>query len=186
MFFSSPFGLRKSARAGSGAGRPDCNRRYPAFRPQLEALVGQLGLRDATHFTGFRQDARACQSFMNVCVFPSQNEPFGLVAVETLALGKPTIVFAHQRLDGSDRHCVKNAAEVRRALEASGRVLAVFQGHSHQNDYKQVGGIHYATLVAMVEGSGAENSGFAVADLSPDGTIRVRGFRRQAGYDWGR
>jgi alkaline phosphatase len=98
----------------------------------------------------------------------------------------PTVVFAHQRLDGSDRHCVRNAAEVRTVLEESRKVLAVFQGHSHQNDYKEVGGIHYATLVAMVEGSGAESNGYAVADVTGDGTIRVRGFRRQVGYDWTR
>ena len=97
---------------------------------------------------------------------------------------KPTIVFAHQRLDGSDQHCVKNAAEVRTLLEASGRVLAVFQGHSHKNDYKQINDIHYATLVAMVEGTGIENSGYAIAEVTPDATIHLRGFRKQAGYEW--
>jgi 3',5'-cyclic AMP phosphodiesterase CpdA len=97
---------------------------------------------------------------------------------------KPTIVFAHQRLDGSNRHCVKNAADVRRVFEQSGQVLAVFQGHSHQNDYKHLGGIHYATLVAMVEGHGEENSGYALADIAHDGTIHIRGFRRQSNYDW--
>jgi len=30
---------------------------------------------------------------MDVCVFPSTTETFGLVAIETLFLGKPTIVF---------------------------------------------------------------------------------------------
>lgn len=45
-------------------------------------------------------------------------------------------------------------------------MLAVFQGHSHKNDYKHLTGIHYATLVAMVEGTGEENSGYAMADES--------------------
>ena len=33
------------------------------------------------------------------------------------------------------RSIVKNAAEVRRILQASDRVLAVFQGHHHEGDY---------------------------------------------------
>ena len=63
---------------------------------------------------------------------------------------KETVVFAHQRLDVSNHYDVKNAAEVRKLLEKSGKMLAVFQGHSHKNDYKDMGGIHYCTLVAMV------------------------------------
>lgn len=98
----------------------------------------------------------------------------------------PVIVFAHQRLDVSNNHGVKNNAEVRNLLEASGRVLAVFQGHSHRNDLKEIGGIHYCTLVAMVEGSGAENNGYSLLDIEPDGTIRLTGFRRQTSYKWER
>jgi len=98
----------------------------------------------------------------------------------------PAIVFAHQRLDGTDRHCVRNAAEVRGVLEASGKVLVVFQGHSHANGYKQVGGIHYATLVAMIEGSGTESSGYALAAVSRDGVVTVEGFRKQSAFRWER
>lgn len=58
-------------------------------------------------------------------------------------------------------------------------MLAVFQGHSHANDYQQIAGIHYCTLVAMIEGSGAENSGYAVLDVMPDSSLRLHGFRRQ-------
>lgn len=97
---------------------------------------------------------------------------------------KKTIVFAHQRLDVSNDHGVKNSVEVRRAFEDSARVLAVFQGHSHQNDYKEIGGIHYTTLVAMVEGSGAENNGYSVMDIRADGTIHLRGFRQQKSREW--
>ena len=63
-------------------------------------------------------------------------------------------------------------------------MLAVFQGHSHKSDYKEIAGIHYCTLVAMVEGSGAENNGYAMMDIRPDGTIRVTGYRQQRNYDW--
>lgn len=96
----------------------------------------------------------------------------------------PTIVFAHQRLDVTTDHGVKNCVEVRNILNDSGRVLAVFQGHSHKNDVKDIDGIHYCTLVAMVEGSGLENSGASVLELHDDGTIHVTGFRKQKSYDW--
>jgi alkaline phosphatase len=97
---------------------------------------------------------------------------------------KRTVVFAHQRLDVSNQYGVKNAADVREVLAESGNVLAVFQGHSHKNDHKDIGGIHYCTLVAMVEGSGAESNGYSVMNLATDGTISIKGFRKQADYMW--
>ena len=99
---------------------------------------------------------------------------------------KPTIVFAHQRLDVSNDHGVRNNADVRKLFESSGQVLSVFQGHSHQNDLKEVGGIHYCTLRAMVEGSGVENNGFSRLDIKSDGAIRLTGFRQQQSYAWKR
>ena len=92
------------------------------------------------------------------------------------------VVFAHQRLDKSG-HSVKNAAAVRGILEKSGKVLVVFQGHSHANDYQQMARVHYCTLVAMVEGSGPESSGYTMLDVMPDHSLRVHGFRRQANRD---
>jgi len=91
----------------------------------------------------------------------------------------PVIVLAHQRLDIDKAHAVRNAAEVRALLEKSGKVLAVFQGHSHKNDHQQIADIHYTTLVAMVEGSGAENSGYTMLEIMPDSSLRLKGFRRQ-------
>ncbi len=100
------------------------------------------------------------------------------------ATSKPTIVFAHQRLDVGSPYGVKNAAEIRQVLEA-GNVRAVLQGHSHKNDHNEIGDIHYCTLVAMVEGSGPEQNGFSTMTLSPDGTIEITGFRKQQNYHWG-
>lgn len=95
----------------------------------------------------------------------------------------PVIVFAHQRLDEDKAHAVRNAAEVRALLEKSGKVHAVFQGHSHKNDYQQIAGIHYTTLVAMIEGSGAENNGYSMLEFMSDGSLRLNGFRKQMDRD---
>jgi alkaline phosphatase len=99
------------------------------------------------------------------------------------ATGK-VIVLTHQRLDVSNNYGVKNAAQVRKVLEDSGKVLAVFQGHSHKNDLKDINGIHYCTLVAMVEGSGAEHNGYSVLDVLAGDVLRLTGFRKQAKYEW--
>jgi alkaline phosphatase len=69
-------------------------------------------------------------------------------------------------------------------LEPSGNVLAVFQGHSHKNDHQEISGIHFCTLVAMVEGGGQESNGYSTMDVLADGAIRVTGFRKQANYNW--
>ena len=64
-----------------------------SLKNQFEEQVKSLGISTKTLFTGFRPNVKEYQNRMNVCVFPSENEPFGLVAVETLSLGKPTIIF---------------------------------------------------------------------------------------------
>ena len=90
----------------------------------------------------------------------------------------PVVVFAHQRLDEAGKHSVRNAAEVRTALEKSGKVAAVLQGHSHQNEYQQMNGIHYVTLAALIEGSGEENNSYGILEVMSDGAIRIKGFRK--------
>lgn len=93
----------------------------------------------------------------------------------------PSVVFIHQLLDGDrDAYFVKNAAAVRRVLEQSGRVHTVFQGHYHEGKYARVQGIHYYTLNAMVMGSGPQNSAYAIADVYPDGSVKVTGVQRAA------
>jgi len=93
------------------------------------------------------------------------------------AAGRPTIVFIHQLLDGEGDYYVKNAADVRAILEASGRVLAVFQGHHHQGGYSHINGIHYCTLNAVVEGPHPAHNAFAVVEVAANLNIRVTGYR---------
>lgn len=94
------------------------------------------------------------------------------------------IIFGHQRLDVEGHYGVKNAPQVRKLLEQSGKVLAVFQGHNHVNEHQLLGGIHYCTLMAVVEGSGDENNAYAIVDILAGDVLRVRGFRKQQHYQW--
>ena len=90
----------------------------------------------------------------------------------------PVIVFIHQLLDGTGSVYVNNAADVRQILQASGKVFAVFQGHHHSGSYSNIAGIHYYTLKALVEGSGPENNSYAIAEVYPDGSIAITGYRK--------
>ena len=62
------------------------------LRAEYETLASKLGVSDRVLFTGFQTTVTPFQDIMDVCVFPSVGEPFGLVAVETFAKGKPTLV----------------------------------------------------------------------------------------------
>ncbi len=105
---------------------------------------------------------------------------------ELAAAREPVIVLAHQRLDGSGDLYVKNSDEVRAALKASGKVLAVFQGHDHPGDHRHLDGIHYHTLKAVVDGGGVEANAYAVVEVHPNLDITVTGFRRAVSMDLAR
>jgi hypothetical protein len=96
------------------------------------------------------------------------------------------IVFIHQLLDDTGSVYVKNAAQVRQIFNASGKVLAVFQGHHHSGSYSNIAGIHYYTLKAVVEGHGPENNSYAIAEVHPDGNITVNGYRKAVSAQLGR
>ena len=91
---------------------------------------------------------------------------------------EPAIVFVHQQLDGTGSYYVKNAAEVRRAIETSGKVIAVFQGHRHEGGFSQINGVPYFTFRAAVEGAGPDSSAFSVVEVGKDLGIRVIGHGR--------
>lgn len=75
---------------------------------------------------------------------------------ETLdAAAGGAVVFCHQNLDAreGDPHVIRNAAEVRRILEESGKVMAVLQGHCHSGCRNEQKGILYHTFRALCEGN---------------------------------
>lgn len=64
------------------------------LRAELEQMVRNHGLSQKVIFTGFRKNISDFQKLLNLCVFPSQHEAFGLVPVEMLLLGKPVVIFS--------------------------------------------------------------------------------------------
>lgn len=93
------------------------------------------------------------------------------------------LVFCHQRLDEDKAHGIQNRQAIRNLLEASGKVRAVFQGHSHQNDLQVIQGIPYCTLRAVVEQPGLENNSWTLATLHDHGGVSLQGFARQKTYE---
>ncbi len=93
----------------------------------------------------------------------------------------PTIVFCHHPLfeyyhDGNKYH-INDFKEVQQILETSKKVLAVFQGHIHNEEFREINNIHYITQFGMVDYSGLENNSFAIVELTSN-SLKVEGFKR--------
>jgi glycosyltransferase involved in cell wall biosynthesis len=54
-------------------------------------LATSLGLTERVHFLGFRQDVPELMQAVDLLVFPSRYEPFGLVVIEAMASGLPVV-----------------------------------------------------------------------------------------------
>ena len=83
----------------------------------------------------------------------------------------PVVLFSHQRIDCTSKYSVKNDAAVREVISLSGKVTAVFQGHRHEDDLKQIDGTSYYTLGAHVDEAGP-----AVVTLDGKGVRLARDF----------
>ena len=68
------------------------------YEARLTALCAQLGLEDRVHWTGQLEDVRPALAAMDIFVHPGAPEPFGLVNIEAMAMGKPVVAFAHGAL----------------------------------------------------------------------------------------
>ncbi len=120
------------------------------------------------------------------------------------AASLPAVVFTHQTLDRVDEqdHNIKNASDVRKILEDSGRVLTVLSGHDHAGGYANIKGIHYIVMNGNVGVSDQRSwkatsrkkgfatdidNQFAVLKIFSEGAtkyrIKLEGYGRQASYD---
>jgi glycosyltransferase involved in cell wall biosynthesis len=66
----------------------------PEYEPFLRRLVDELGLGGRATFTGQVADAGPYGQLMDISVNASDDEPFGLVIIEAMALGVPVVAFA--------------------------------------------------------------------------------------------
>ena len=105
---------------------------------------------------------------------------------------KDVLVFLHHQLavhslddhywfkGRPDKAFVKNADVVRRILEKSEKVRAVFNGHMHHTHFEEVNNIPYFTIESMVEDfqmNQTPSETYAIVEITPDGeiTVDVRG-----------
>ena len=94
---------------------------------------------------------------------------------ETLAAAPgPCVVFCHSPLTSDWDSVVTNGAE------ESGGVVAVFQAHTHADAFKRIEGIPYCTVPSICHGDGP----YELAEVSPDGRVRVRGFNGAPSREW--
>lgn len=95
----------------------------------------------------------------------------------------PSVLCCHHPLyeynrDGFKLH-VNQFAEVQQILEASGKVLSVFQGHVHEEGYRRINGILYCTQWGMVDYSGLENNSFSIVEID-NKALNLIGYKRVA------
>jgi glycosyltransferase involved in cell wall biosynthesis len=63
----------------------------PRYEQQLRVQIGVSGLQDVVRFAGFQSNVPEWMQAMDVFVHASDREPFGIVVIEAMALGKPVI-----------------------------------------------------------------------------------------------
>ena len=114
---------------------------------------------------------------------------FAWLEADLAATELPTIVCVHQPLDAEFEAIaggppIVNHIEVQQLLSNSGVVIAVLQGHDHENRYAEIDGIHYITFDAMVDHTESTRPTYALMTLDPAArTITIEGAGGQESYD---
>lgn len=66
-----------------------------SFTTELKQLATELGVLEFVRFTGKRSDIPAVMAACDVYTMPSFEEPFGLVFLEAMVMGKPVVALAN-------------------------------------------------------------------------------------------
>ncbi|QZT36053.1 metallophosphoesterase [Halosquirtibacter xylanolyticus] len=98
----------------------------------------------------------------------------------------PVIVFTHHPLDDFNlpdkRISITNAYQVRKILEESSKVMAVFQGHHHDGNYCLHNNIHYYTMKSVVDGT--EENNYALIEINLEkNKILINGYGNTSSLD---
>ena len=72
-------------------GRDDRQAMRESFSEELKALAGELGVAENVIFTGLRSDMPEVMAACDIFALPSDEEPFGLVFAEAMAMKKPVV-----------------------------------------------------------------------------------------------
>jgi len=64
------------------------------LRQEIEAEAARLGVREACHFTGIREDIPDCLAAMSVVLLSSVSEGFPFTVLEALAMARPLVATA--------------------------------------------------------------------------------------------
>jgi 3',5'-cyclic AMP phosphodiesterase CpdA len=113
------------------------------------------------------------------------------LADDLASTNKSTLVFLHHPLDDQELagniwfekypdYCfVEERADVRKIMESSGKVCAVFNGHVHRNNMSVIEGIPYITIQSLVEKVGEPDvcsRAYALAAITSNQlTVQVKG-----------
>ncbi|AUP80564.1 metallophosphoesterase family protein [Flavivirga eckloniae] len=99
----------------------------------------------------------------------------------------PVIVFCHHPLfeyfRAGKKYHINNYSEVQLILKNSAKVVGVFQGHVHEEKYKEHKGMHFITQLGMVDYSGLENNSFSIVEID-ENSIVINGFKRANNYNF--
>ena len=66
----------------------------PGYRQEVQQLARRLGVHERVHLVGYQPDSERWMRAFDVVVHASDNEPFGLVVIEAMALAKPVVAGA--------------------------------------------------------------------------------------------
>lgn len=63
----------------------------PEYLPELESQIAALGIGQSVILAGIQKNIPEWMQAMDIIVHASENEPFGIVIIEAMAMGKPVI-----------------------------------------------------------------------------------------------
>ncbi|MEQ1876031.1 MAG: glycosyltransferase family 4 protein [Bdellovibrionia bacterium] len=95
---------------------------------RAQELARKLGLEDKVKFTGHRKDVNRFFQGADLFILPSLYDPFGLVGIEALACGLPSIVSSASGVkqlirDGYNGYVIRDADSVDQITESLDRIL---------------------------------------------------------------
>lgn len=121
-----------------------------AFQNELDKIIQESALQDKVIFTGHIPDPAAIVSQMDVVLAPSDFEPFGLVAIEAMALKKPMIA---SKTGGLEESVIDNETGFlvppKNAEVLAQKMLFFIQNRPAMNAFGEAGYQRYQKLFTM-------------------------------------